>query len=66
LKRQETNQIEIDLSTSKTVRLPFEENSQIITTAAGILTNKFLDHVRVGGNVKNLTPDQIFGRKGKG
>ena len=63
MKRQETNQIEIDLSTSKTVRLPFEENSHLVTNAAGILTNKFLDYVRAGGNVKNLTPDKIFGRK---
>ena len=63
MKRQETNQIEIDLPTSKTVRLPFEENSHLVTNAAGILTNKLLDYVRVGGNVKNLTPDKIFGRK---
>ena len=60
---QETNRVEIDFSANKTVFSPFEENNRIINTAAEILTNKFLDFVKSGGNVKNLTPDKVFGKK---
>ena len=60
---QETNRVEIDLSTNKTVFMPYLESKEAIKTAADILTNKLLDYVNLGGNIKNLTPDKIFGKK---
>ena len=60
---QETNRVEIDLSTNKTVFMPFVESKETIKTVAGVLTNKLLDYVNSGGNIKNLTPDKIFGKK---
>ena len=60
---QETNQVEIDLSTNRTVFMPFAESKETIKTAADILTNKLLDYVNSDGNIKNLTPDKIFGKK---
>jgi len=60
---QETNRVEIDLSTNKTVFMPFAESNETLKTAADVLTNKLLDYVNSGGNVKNLTPDKVFGKK---
>ena len=60
---QETNRVEIDLSTNKTVFMSFAESNETLKTAADVLTNKLLDYVNSGGNVKNLTPDKVFGKK---
>ena len=43
--------------------MPFAESNETLKTAADVLTNKLLDYVNSGGNVKNLTPDKVFGKK---
>lgn len=60
---QETNRVEIDLSTNRTVFMPYVESKEALKTAANLLTNKLLDYVNSGGEIKNLTPDKIFGKK---
>ena len=60
---QETNRVEIDLSTNRTVFMPYVESKEALKTAANLLTNKLLDYVNSGGYTKNLTPDKIFGKK---
>ena len=59
----EINKVEINLSTNQTETYPFEENKEQLTIAASILVNKILDFANQGGDIKNLTPKTLFGKK---
>lgn len=59
----EINKVEINLSTNETVNLPFEANKEQLTIAASILASKILDFANQGGDIKNLTPKDLFGKK---
>ena len=59
----EINKVEINLSTNQTEIYPFEANKEQLTIAANILTNKILDFANNGGDIKNLTPKDLFGKK---
>ena len=55
--------MEIDLSTNETETYPFEADQSTILRAASILANKILDFANNGGDIKNITPKDIFGKK---
>ncbi len=55
--------MEIDLSTNETEISPFEADKELINKAASILANKLLDFANSGGDIKNITPKDIFGKK---
>lgn len=59
----EINKMEINLSTNQTEMFPFEANKEQLTIAANILTSKILDFANQGGDIKNLTPKTLFGKK---
>ena len=59
----EINKVEINLSTNQTVNSPFEANKEQLTIAASILASKILDFASNGGDIKNLTPKALFGKK---
>ena len=59
----EINKVEINLSTNQTKTYPFEADKEQLTIAANILTNKILDFANNGGDIKNLTPKDLFGKK---
>ncbi|MDD7458044.1 MAG: hypothetical protein PUK83_06435 [Clostridia bacterium] len=63
LKRIQDNTVEVDLSTGQTekgrLNLP-KERSEASTI---ILANILLDYARNGGNMDDLTPDKVFGRR---
>ena len=60
---EEFNKVEINLSTNETVNLPFEADKEQLTIAASILASKILDFANQGGDIKNLTPKDLFGKK---
>ncbi len=55
--------MEIDLSTNETEISPFEADKELINKVSSILANKLLDFANNGGNIKNITPKDIFGKK---
>ena len=55
--------MEINLSTNETEFSPFEADKQQLTIAASILASKILDFANQGGDIKNLTPKDLFGKK---
>ena len=59
----EINKVEINLSTNQTVNSPFEADQSTILRAASILVNKILDFANSGGDIKNITPKTLFGKK---
>ncbi len=59
----EINRVEINLSTNETENYPFEADQSTILRAASILANKILDFANNGGDIKNITPKDIFGKK---
>ena len=59
----EINKVEINLSTNETENYPFEADQSTILRAASILANKILDFANNGGDIKNITPKDIFGKK---
>ena len=59
----EINKVEINLSTNQTETYPFEANKEQLTIAASILASKILDFANQGGDIKNLTPKALFGKK---
>ena len=59
----EINKVEINLSTNETETYPFEADKEQLTIAASILTNKILDFANQGGDIKNITPKTLFGKK---
>ena len=59
----EINKVEINLSTNETEKFPFEADKEQLTIAASILTNKILDFANQGGDIKNITPKTLFGKK---
>ena len=59
----EINKVEINLSTNETENYPFEADQSTILRAANILANKILDFTNSGGDIKNLTPKALFGKK---
>ena len=63
MKQEERNRVEIIFSTNEKIVSTFEENDQVINTAAGILVGKLLDYVQSGGDLKKLSPEKIFGKK---
>ena len=62
---EEFNKVEINLSTNQTVNSPFEADKELINKVASILANKILDFANQGGDIKNITPKDIFGNKEK-
>ena len=60
---EEFNKVEINLSTNQTETYPFEADKEQLTIAASILANKILDFANNGGDIKNITPKDIFGKK---
>ena len=59
----EINKVEINLSTNATENYPFEADQSTILRAASILANKILDFANQGGDIKNITPNTLFGKK---
>ena len=59
----EINKVEINLSTNETENYPFEADQSTILRAASILANKILDFANQGGDIKNITPKTLFGKK---
>ena len=59
----EINKVEINLSTNETEISPFEADKELINKVASILANKILDFANNGGDIKNITPKDIFGKK---
>ena len=60
---EEFNKVEINLSTNQTEIYPFEADKEQLTIAASILASKILDFASNGGDIKNLTPKALFGKK---
>ena len=60
---EEFNKVEINLSTNETEFSPFEADKEQLTIAASILASKILDFANQGGDIKNLTPKTLFGKK---
>ena len=60
---EEFNKVEINLSTNQTETYPFETDKEQLTIAASILASKILDFASNGGDIKNLTPKALFGKK---
>ena len=59
----EFNKVEINLSTNQTAISPFEADKELINKVSSILANKILDFANNGGDIKNITPKDIFGKK---
>ena len=59
----EINKVEINLPTNETENYPFEADQSTILRAASILANKILDFANQGGDIKNITPKTLFGKK---
>ena len=59
----EINKVKINLSTNETENYPFEADQNTILRAASILANKILDFANQGGDIKNITPKGLFGKK---
>ena len=59
----EINKVEINLSTNETENFPFEADQELINKVASILANKILDFANNGGDIKNITPKALFGKK---
>ena len=59
----EINKVEINFSTNEAVSLPFEADKEQLTIAASILASKILDFANNGGDIKNITPKDLFGKK---
>ena len=55
--------MKINLSTNETEISPFEADKELINKAASILANKILDFANQGGDIKNITPKGLFGKK---
>ena len=55
--------MEINLSTNQTAISPFEADKELINKVSSILANKILDFANNGGDIKNITPKDIFGKK---
>lgn len=60
---EEFNKVEINLSTHQTEKYPFEADKEQLTIAASILASKILDFANNGGDIKNITPKDLFGKK---
>ena len=60
---EEFNKVEIDLSTNETEISPFEADKELINKVSSILASKILDFANQGGDIKNLTPKALFGKK---
>ena len=61
--RKEDNCVEVNLITGETVfgRLNLPKNR--IEASAKILANILLDYARKGGDMNDLTPEKVFGRR---
>ena len=55
--------MEVIFSTNQTETYPFEADKEQLTIAASILASKILDFANNGGDIKNLTPKALFGKK---
>ena len=60
---EEFNKVEVNFSTNQTETYPFEADKEQLTIAASILASKILDFASNGGDIKNLTPKALFGKK---
>lgn len=53
----------MDLSTGQTEKGRLNLPKERLDASAKILANILLDYARNGGNVDDLTPDKVFGRR---
>ena len=55
--------VEVDLSTGQTEKGRLNLPKERLEASAKILANILLDYARNGGNMDDLTPDKVFGRR---
>ena len=63
IKHQEKNVVTVDLITGAISKMPCALSQEQINKSATILANVIIDFIRNGGNVKDVTPQNVFGRK---
>jgi len=63
LKRIQDNNVEVDLLTGETEKGRLNLPKERLEASAKILANILLDYARIGGNMDDLTPDKVFGRR---
>lgn len=63
LKRIQENTVEVNLSTGHKEKGILNLPKERIQTSAKILADILLDYARNGGNMDDLTPESVFGRR---
>ena len=63
MKRIQENTVEVNLSTEQTEKGRLNLPKERLEASAKILANILLDYARTGGNMDDLTPDKVFGRR---
>ena len=63
MKRIQENTVEVYLSTEHKEKGRLNPPKEIIQTSAKILADILLDYARNGGNMDDLTPENVFGKK---
>lgn len=63
LKRIQENTVEVNLSTGHKEKGRLNLQTERIQTSAKILADILLDYARNGGNMDDLTPESVFGRR---
>ena len=63
MKRIQDNTVEVDLSTGQTEKGRLNLPKERLDPSAKILANILLDYARNDGNMDDLTPDKVFGRR---
>jgi hypothetical protein len=53
----------VDLASGAIDKTPCDLSQEQINKSASILANVLIDFVKNGGNLKDLTPKNVFGRK---
>ena len=61
--RKEDNCVEVNLITGETVFGRLNLPKDRIEASAKILANILLDYARKGGDMNDLTPEKVFGRR---
>ncbi len=59
------NAVVVDFKTGKTRAGKCNISAETIDKASSILANILLNHARNGGDMENLTPKSVFGKKEK-
>ena len=61
--RKEDNCVEVNLITGETVFGRLNLPKERIEASAKMLANILLDYARKGGDMNDLTPEKVFGRR---